>query len=75
VTLCPKLEPNIETISYELPEYIDLEESFPSDLQRIIIIGLTDNVNLNIEEHKILSTVSLLLVILRLAVISLPLKA
>lgn len=50
MTLCPKLEPNIETISYELPEYIDLEESFRSDLQRIIIIGLTDNVNLNIEE-------------------------
>lgn len=62
------------SFTYNLFPFLD-EESFRSDLQRIITIDLADNVNLKAEEPEILSTVSLLLIILRLSFISLPLKA
>lgn len=62
------------SFTYDLFPFLD-EDSFRSELQSIITIDLADKVNLKIEEPQILSTVSLLLIILRLSFISLPLKA
>lgn len=62
------------SFTYNLFPFVD-EGSFRGDLMNIVTIDSADNVCLKIKEPRILSTVALLLIILRLTFISLPLKA